>query len=131
VESGEFPGFFRDEIAALVQFVQRAGFDAEQAKDAAQDAMMCAYTHWAEIRTNPRAWVRTTAYNMARADVVRLRKAPVKAVAGGWTGRCTNPNTGEEMTDFYELELDPTVPQPRTDITTTDFDPRDFTITEH
>lgn len=51
-----------------------------------------------------------------------------------WTGtvlgKYTNPSTGRETT-HYELELDHTVPQPRTDLTTTRFDPREFTITEN
>ncbi|WP_157129094.1 hypothetical protein [Nocardia amamiensis] len=55
--------------------------------------------------------------------------------AASWTGTVTgrwkNPDTGAE-TDLYELQLDPTVPQPNNnDLTPIEFDPRGFTITEH
>ncbi|MFR9773851.1 hypothetical protein [Nocardia sp. SC052] len=52
------------------------------------------------------------------------------AWTGTVTGRWKHPDTGAE-TDYYELLLDPNVAQPRTDLTTTAFDPREFTITEH
>jgi hypothetical protein len=55
--------------------------------------------------------------------------------AAAWTGTVTglwrHPDTGAK-TGLYELRLDPAAPQPpRTDYTTTPFDPREFTITEH
>lgn len=56
------------------------------------------------------------------------------AYASTWTGtvveRHRNPRTGE-LTDYYVLELDPNVPNPRDDIDSTPFDPRDWVITEH
>ncbi|WP_157556886.1 hypothetical protein [Nocardia acidivorans] len=55
--------------------------------------------------------------------------------AASWTGtvigRWRNPDTGA-VTDLYEMHLDPNVPQPNDhDLTPIQFDPREFTITEH
>ncbi|MBF6163020.1 hypothetical protein [Nocardia cyriacigeorgica] len=50
---------------------------------------------------------------------------------GTVTGRWKNENTGDDVTGYYTLELDPSVPQPQTDLATTPFNPREFTITEH
>lgn len=54
--------------------------------------------------------------------------------AASWTGTVTgrhrHRDTGAE-TEYYELRLDPTVPQPRGALATTPFNPREFTITEH
>ncbi|AIG81290.1 Hypothetical protein AJAP_42615 (plasmid) [Amycolatopsis japonica] len=67
-------------------------------------------------------------------DTHWLYEGDMSQYAASWTGTVTgpwtNPGTGTE-TGMYELELDPTVPQPRDDITTTPFNPREFTITEH
>lgn len=54
--------------------------------------------------------------------------------AAAWTGTVTrrerSPRTGE-LTDFYELRLDETVPQPNDNTGTIPFNPSEFTITEH
>ncbi|MFI9638119.1 hypothetical protein ACIHAX_36080 [Nocardia sp. NPDC051929] len=49
---------------------------------------------------------------------------------GTVTGRLRSPNTGA-LTDFYEMRLDDTVPQPNDRRGTIPFNPREFTITEH
>ncbi|MFI9008814.1 RNA polymerase sigma factor [Actinosynnema sp. NPDC053489] len=82
--SEAFDEFFRRELAPLVAFVRRAGFGWEQAKDAAQEAMIKAYQDWTGIR-RPRAWVRSVAHRVAVAEVVRARDGVLRAVSGGWT----------------------------------------------
>ncbi|MEV3961762.1 hypothetical protein AB0M34_12815 [Nocardia sp. NPDC050193] len=52
------------------------------------------------------------------------------AWTGTVTGRETSPRTGD-LTDFYEMRLDETVPQPNDNTGTISFNPREFTITEH
>jgi DNA-directed RNA polymerase specialized sigma24 family protein len=82
--SEDFREFFRREISPLVTFVNRAGFGWHQACDAAQDAMVKAYVEWPGL-TQPRAWVRTTAYRIAKAEAVRSKDGVLRAVAGGWS----------------------------------------------
>ncbi|MBF6302251.1 hypothetical protein IU459_32630 [Nocardia amamiensis] len=54
--------------------------------------------------------------------------------AASWTGTVTGrlraSNTGA-LTDHYDMRLDPAVPQPNNSTGTIQFDPREFTITEH
>lgn len=64
-----------------------------------------------------------------------LYHGPRADYASTWTGTVTGwwrrPSDGAE-TKWYELQLNPTVPQPDgDDITSVPFDPRDWTITEH
>jgi RNA polymerase sigma factor (sigma-70 family) len=57
----EFAAFYRAEIRKLVGFVMNAaGTNHHDAADAAQNALMQAWTVW-DTLTNPRAWVRTVA----------------------------------------------------------------------
>ena len=57
----EFVAFYRAEIGKLVGFViNAAGANYHDAADAAQNALMQAWTVWDSL-TNPRAWVRTVA----------------------------------------------------------------------
>jgi RNA polymerase sigma-70 factor (ECF subfamily) len=83
VSDDEFCEFFRQEIAPLVAFVCRAGFNREQARDAAQEAMTRAYLEWSQLK-QPRAWVRVVAHRVAMAEVVRSKDGLRRAVSGGW-----------------------------------------------
>jgi DNA-directed RNA polymerase specialized sigma24 family protein len=57
----EFAAFYRTEAGKLVGFVMNAaGANHHDAADAAQNALMQAWTVW-DALTNPRAWVRTVA----------------------------------------------------------------------
>lgn len=53
--------------------------------------------------------------------------------APAWTGTVTGRwrNPAGHLTHLYELRLDPTVPQPNDATGTIEFNPREFTITEH
>lgn len=79
-----FAEFFREEFRPLVPFLQKIGFEKEQAQDAAQEAMTCAYRSWSHIDRSPRGWVRTAAYRIACNHAQRAREEPLRAVAGGW-----------------------------------------------
>jgi RNA polymerase sigma-70 factor (ECF subfamily) len=78
-----FDEFFRSEYPLLIGFLQKIGFEREQAKDAAAEAMTGAYESWARI-DRPRAWVRKVACRIASEQARRAREGPLKAVAGGW-----------------------------------------------
>jgi RNA polymerase sigma-70 factor (ECF subfamily) len=95
----DFEPFFRREMASLVAFVRRAGFDGEQALDAAQEAMTSAYQQWLGLK-HPRAWIRTVAYRTALNDAVRTRQGVLRAVAGGWT---TSEQSGRHDPDVAVL----------------------------
>lgn len=81
--SEPFNDFYRRELTPLTAFVCRAGFGREQATDAAQEAMANAYKVWPSL-AEPKAWVRTAAYRIARTEAARLAKGAARAVAGGW-----------------------------------------------
>lgn len=71
--STDFDEFFRREYPRLVGFLQKCGFEREQAKDAAAEAMTHAYASWPQL-IRPEAWVRTTAYRTACKQVKRARE---------------------------------------------------------
>lgn len=79
-----FVEFFRDEFGPLVAFLQKIGFEREAAKDAASEAMTCAYQSWRRIDRSPRGWVRKAAYRIACAQARRDREEPLRGVVGGW-----------------------------------------------
>jgi RNA polymerase sigma factor (sigma-70 family) len=79
-----FIEFFHDEFGPLVAFLQKSGFEREQAKDAASEAMTCAYESWSRIDRSPRGWVRRAAYRIACNQAQRAREEPLRVVAGGW-----------------------------------------------
>jgi RNA polymerase sigma factor (sigma-70 family) len=58
-----FVELYRGDVARLVGFLMSAyGADVDEAWDAAQVAFAAAWERWSSIHTNPRAWLRTTAY---------------------------------------------------------------------
>lgn len=70
----EFDEFFRNDFARLVAFLLKAGFEREDARDAAAEAMARAHREWANL-TQPHAWVRKVAYRTAVRQVRRSREA--------------------------------------------------------
>ena len=71
---------FRDEVARLVAgLVHRVG-DFALAEDAVQDAVVAALTAWPRdgIPRQPRAWLRTTAYNRAVDQLRREARGRIK-----------------------------------------------------
>ena len=79
-----FVEFFHDEFGPLVAFLQKIGFERDQAKDAAAEAMTCAYQSWSRINRSPRGWVRRAAYRIACSQARRAREESLRVVAGGW-----------------------------------------------
>lgn len=75
-----FDTFFRREYIALITFLRRLGFDREDAEDATQEAMACAFERWRTI-TNARGWVRSAAYRIALRHERRRRDGRSKAMA--------------------------------------------------
>jgi RNA polymerase sigma-70 factor (ECF subfamily) len=100
-----FDEFFRDEVGALVAFRQKIGFEREHAKDAASEAMTCAYQRWSRIDRSPRCWVRTAARRIACNQVQRAREEPLRAVAGGWAISMHYDVDPVETTEEHELLL--------------------------
>jgi RNA polymerase sigma factor (sigma-70 family) len=81
---GDFDDFYRREYHRLLAFITRLGATAEEANDAAQDAMIEAYQRWATIE-NPAAWARTVASRRFLRTAVRRRDEVHRALAaGGW-----------------------------------------------
>ncbi|MFI6100876.1 RNA polymerase sigma factor [Lentzea sp. NPDC051213] len=74
-----FDDFFRREIRSLVTFVLKLGYDAEDARDAAAQAMTMAYQHWERL-TNPLAWVRVAAQRIALRHARRKRAGTACAI---------------------------------------------------
>lgn len=79
-----FDEFFADGFVAVVAFLQKAGVEREAAKDAAAEAMTCAFQHWGQI-AHPKAWVRAVAWRIATRQGQRQRDGLARAVVGGWT----------------------------------------------
>jgi RNA polymerase sigma factor (sigma-70 family) len=74
--------FFRQEYPELVAFLRANGFNPEEAKDAAEDAMTDAYRSWVAI-ASPRKWVRTAAYRIACRAVARRKEEFRRVVENG------------------------------------------------
>ena len=73
-DTGEdFDQFFRREFGALVAFVRKLGFELEDARDAAAEAMKDAYRNWARLET-PLPWIRVAAQRVALHHVRNLLK---------------------------------------------------------
>ena len=75
----EFDEFFRADRVPLEAFLCAAGFDREDAQDAAAEAMMYAYRRWASVRS-PRAWVRKVAIRIAVRNAQRVRESTARAM---------------------------------------------------
>jgi DNA-directed RNA polymerase specialized sigma24 family protein len=83
-DTAAFDEFFAHGFVPLVAFLQKAGVEREEAKDAAAEAMTCAFQNWGRI-AHPKAWVRAAAWRIATRQVQRWRDGLSRAVAGGWT----------------------------------------------
>jgi RNA polymerase sigma factor (sigma-70 family) len=80
----DFDGFFRRDYVSLIGFLCKVGFDREEARDAAAEAMTLAFRCWLELKS-PRAWVRTVAYRIALGQARRDREGVHRAIAS-WSG---------------------------------------------
>lgn len=71
----DFDTFFRSRYAQLVGFIMQLGARREDAEEAAQEAMVAAYSSWHRI-ANPTAWAWRVAYRkyLARVRQARLRE---------------------------------------------------------
>lgn len=98
-----FVEFFGDDFGPLVAFLQKIGFEREQAKDAAAEAMTCAYQSWCRIDRSPRGWVRKAAYRIACNQIRRAREEPLRAVAGGWAISTHYDVEAETAEDHHQL----------------------------
>lgn len=67
-----FTEFFAADFPSLVGFLCKHGFETEVARDAASEAMLCAFQTWDSI-DSPRAWVRQVAIRLATRQVARAR----------------------------------------------------------
>nr|WP_042197496.1 sigma-70 family RNA polymerase sigma factor [Kibdelosporangium sp. MJ126-NF4]CEL23001.1 WhiB-type transcriptional regulator [Kibdelosporangium sp. MJ126-NF4]CTQ90141.1 WhiB-type transcriptional regulator [Kibdelosporangium sp. MJ126-NF4] len=67
-----FTEFYCAEVKPLVRFVMKIGATEHEAADAAQAALIQAWTDWDSIHTTPRAWART----VATREFHRLRAGP-------------------------------------------------------
>ena len=83
-ERSGFSAFFHTEYVLVVAFLRKTGFDRHLADEATAKAMNLAYTDWAKIRTNPRGWVRTTAYRLATKDAKAERTRLTRLVSKGY-----------------------------------------------
>ncbi len=72
-----FDEFFESEHDGLIRLCWLTTLDREAAADVAQETMARAWRNWDELTgpgTNPRAWVRTVALNLARSRWRRLTR---------------------------------------------------------
>ncbi|GLY51624.1 sigma-70 family RNA polymerase sigma factor [Lentzea sp. NBRC 102530] len=67
----EYLRFHRAEHAAVVAFLRYLGFAHHIADESASEALVELYWSWAEVRTNRRMWVRTTARRIAGKKISR------------------------------------------------------------
>jgi RNA polymerase sigma-70 factor (ECF subfamily) len=71
----DFEDFYRGERIALLRLCYLVTLDADAAADAAQEAMLRAFTRWETLSgQRPAAWVRTVALNLCRSRWRRLQR---------------------------------------------------------
>jgi RNA polymerase sigma factor (sigma-70 family) len=96
---------FNREFGVLVAFLQKRGFEREEAKDAASEALACAYQRWSRIDRSLRSWLNKVAYRFACRQAQRARKEPFRAVAGGWAISTYNDLDVVETAEEYNRLL--------------------------
>jgi DNA-directed RNA polymerase specialized sigma24 family protein len=77
----DFDDFFRCEQDALLRYCWLLTLEREEASDIAQETMARAWSSWPQISaagSNPAAWTRTVAGNLARSRWRRLRLAAIR-----------------------------------------------------
>jgi DNA-directed RNA polymerase specialized sigma24 family protein len=95
VES-EFTTYVRADLPRVVAFLIAAGFGAQEAEDAAAEAMTRAFRNWATIE-HPAAWVRKAAFRTAVQNGRRCHEETRRAVAGGWLCGVDNRDRYDEI----------------------------------
>ncbi|HEY0689412.1 MAG TPA: sigma-70 family RNA polymerase sigma factor [Kribbella sp.] len=102
--SAGFDAFFALGFAPLVAFLQKAGIEREEAKDAAAEAMACAFQNWGGI-AHPKAWVRAAAWRIATRQVQRQRDGLARAMVGDWTVAAHEDDSQLRARDEYRWVL--------------------------
>ncbi|WP_158854722.1 sigma-70 family RNA polymerase sigma factor [Saccharothrix deserti] len=92
----KFDNFFNAELQPLIMFLVRAGYELEESRDAAAEAMFCAYQGWIEIQY-PKAYVRTVAQRVAGRQNQRDKERVLRSVRGGFV-------TLEQADPFPEID---------------------------
>jgi RNA polymerase sigma-70 factor (ECF subfamily) len=78
-----FTEFFAADFPLLVGFLCKHGFETEVARDAASEAMLCAFQAWDSIGS-PGAWVRQAGIRLAARQVARARDGVNRAIRSDW-----------------------------------------------
>jgi RNA polymerase sigma factor (sigma-70 family) len=86
----DFDEFFRADLPQLIGFLVHAGWNWEDARDAAAEAMLSVYQGWVEI-DHPRAYVRKAAIRIATAQRRRDRERTLRSIRGTPTPEQTDP----------------------------------------
>jgi RNA polymerase sigma factor (sigma-70 family) len=94
----EFNEFFRVEFVLLTAFLRRCGYDLEESRDAAAEAMFRALRRWAHIET-PHAWVRVAAQRIALRHRAQQRKLDERVTAARSLGQDLGPDPSVEVVD--------------------------------
>jgi len=92
----DFDEFFRAEFVRLTRYVMTLGATKEEAKDAAQNALVDAWEHWESIKS-PHAWCRTAANRYYISSDIRINKEAPLAEKSGWAVQ----GTVKHIQDFF------------------------------
>lgn len=84
--SESFEAFFRKDYVRLIAFLVSCGFTADEAEDAAQEAMVAVFRRWAHI-AEPQAYVRLTARRLAVQRRQRDHQGLSLAEGAAWRAR--------------------------------------------
>jgi len=99
----DFEDFFRREISSLVSFVRKQGFEIEEARDAAQEAMIMACKKWEHLNS-PLAWVRIAAKGAAMRNAERQRAGTACAIRN-WEQTPATPTDPAELLEGHGRAL--------------------------
>ncbi|MGH7477352.1 MAG: RNA polymerase sigma factor [Longimicrobiales bacterium] len=97
--STDWESIYRDTYPALVRFLHRKVWDADRARDLAQEAFVRALTHEPQ---QPRAWLFRVAGNLARDEarqVLRRRKHLTVLRGGAETASAVDPRNDLERAE--------------------------------
>ncbi|RBQ12198.1 hypothetical protein DP939_44205 [Spongiactinospora rosea] len=83
--SESFEAFFRKDYIRLIAFVVSCGFTADEAEEAAQEAMVAVFRRWTYV-AEPQAYVRLTARRLAVQRRQREQQGLSLAMEATWAG---------------------------------------------
>ncbi len=98
----DFNEFFRVEFVLLIAFLRRSGHELEESRDAAAEAMLCAFQEWAHVKY-PRAWVRTAAYRIALRQLTKQRGIAERVVSAGMLSGDLDPDLADEVVGQHRV----------------------------